>query len=109
MKISYKEILSKKEWLHSVILSSNLPDEVYEKTKGDDFFDVKLVINGIELEPKFLNDLMNNIEKYVDIEARSLIRDKLSEVDNKAEKLRHMIDKATSFLIDEYCLDTDND
>ena len=57
MKITFEELLSKKEWLHSELLNS-LPHEIVSKASEDQFYDVKLVINGVEVEPKMYNDIM---------------------------------------------------
>ena len=60
MKITFDETLSRKEWIHRELMES-LTDEVISKAANDRFYEVKLLVNGIELEPNFFNDLVNNI------------------------------------------------
>lgn len=104
MKITFEEVLSRKEWLHSELLSS-LTSEVFDTLNGDQFYDVKLVVNGIEIEPTIFNNIMNNIEKIIDDEAKSLVRDKFDEVENKINQLSNIFSGVKDKLIDDYNLD----
>lgn len=107
MKITFKETLSRKEWLHKE-LTESLTDDIIIKASGDQFYDVKLLVNGVELEPAFYNKLVNNIEKYIDAEAKSLVRQKLEEAEEKSRKLSELIDAAKNSIIDEFNLDDEN-
>ena len=107
MKITFKETLSRKEWLHKELMES-LTGDVITKASEDQFYDVKLLVNGIELEPSFYNKLVGNIEKYIDAEAKGLVRQKLEEAENKSRKLSELIEAAKNSIIDEFNLeDTD--
>lgn len=104
MKITFEEVLSGKKWVEAELLRS-LPVEVIEKAMNDQFYEVKLLVNGIEVEPKFFNDLVGNIEKYVDDTAASLIYDKIGEIkeklQNKMNKLETILNDASDELIKE--------
>ena len=76
MKVTFQEVLSRKTWLQKEMLNS-LTGDIITKASEDQFYDVKLLINGIEIEPNIFNDIMNGIEKYVDAEAKELVKIKL--------------------------------
>ena len=91
MIITYEEILHDKTWLNREILQS-LTQEVIDKAKEQNQYDIKLLVNGIELEPMFLTGLINNIEKYVDRQAEDIVEERLSAALNKAKDLTELID-----------------
>lgn len=107
MKITFEETLSRKEWLHKELMES-LTGDIITKASEDQFYDVKLLVNGVELEPTFYNKLVNNIEKYIDAEAKSLIRQKLEDAEEKSRKLSELIDVAKNSIIDEFNLDDED-
>ena len=107
MKITFEETLSRKEWLHKELMES-LTGDIIIKASKDQFYDVKLLVNGVELEPTFYNKLVNNIEKYIDAEAKSLVRQKLEAAEEKSRKLSELIDAAKNSIIDEFNLDDDD-
>ena len=104
MKITFEEVLSRNEWLHSELLNS-LTGELIDKTTKDQFYDVKLLVNGIELEPELFNKIMNNIEKFIENQAKSYLKEKLDEAQDKIAKLSQTIDEVSSNIRDEYKLD----
>jgi len=83
----------------------SLTGDIITKASEDQFYDVKLLVNGIELEPVFYNKLVSNIEKYIDSEARFLVRQKFEEAEDKASKLSELIEAAKNSIIDEFNLD----
>ena len=106
MKITNLE-LEKKEnkWLKSEILNS-LTNEYWDKVdKSKKDLEITINVNGIELEPKFLIDLFDNIEKYVDREAKDILEDKFQEAKNKAWELTQMIDNVSANIISEFDVD----
>ena len=107
MKITFEETLSRKEWLHKELMES-LTGDIITKSSEDQFYDVKLLVNGVELEPTFYNKLVNNIEKYIDAEAKSLVRQKLEEAEAKSRKLSELIEVAKNSIIDEFNLDDED-
>ncbi len=62
MKITFDETTSCNEWIHKELLES-LTGEVINKATEERAYNVKLLVNGVELEPKFFNDIVNNIDK----------------------------------------------
>mgnify|MGYP003544360237 CR=1 FL=1 len=103
MRITFRETLSRKEWIHKELMES-LTGDIITKASEDQFYDVKLLVNGVELEPAFYNRLVNNIEKYIDVEAKSLVRQKLEDAEEKSRKLSELIDAAKNSIIDEFNL-----
>ena len=103
MKITFEEALSRKEWLHTELMYS-LTNNLITQARGDGFFDVKLLVNGIELEPQVFNKMVNNIENYINEQAKSLVRNKLEEAENKVRKLSEMFDAVADKIKDEFNL-----
>jgi uncharacterized protein YllA (UPF0747 family) len=103
MKITFKELLSRKEWLHTELMNS-LTSDLVIKASEDQFYEVKLLVNGIDLEPQLFNSIMNNVEKYIENQAKSLITEKLEEADNKARKLSELIDEVSEKIKNDFDL-----
>lgn len=101
MRITFDQIIERKEWLHREILSSMTP-ELIEKAAKDRFYDVTLLLNGIEVDTNLFNDILNNIEKYIDTQARILITEKYQEAEDKARKLHEMVDAVTKSINDDF-------
>lgn len=100
MKVTFEETTSRKEWLHKELLNSLTP-EVIDKAMEDRFYDVKLLVNGIELEPSFYNSLVSGIEKYVEKEAAELLKAKFELVKEKTQKLSDIVDSCIDTLMEE--------
>lgn len=105
MKITFKDVLSKQEWLHKELMNS-LTGDVIVKASNDRFYEVKLLVNGIELEPKFFNDLVNNIGKYIDAEAEKLAAEKIAKISERQNILLNVIDEAIYKIKDEFNINT---
>jgi mevalonate kinase len=108
MKITFEEVVSRKEWIHKEILNSVTTD-IINKAFEDQFYEVKILINGIELEPKFYNDLITNIDSYVDREAKNMIKEKLEEALNDAMKLNDLIEEASDKIREKFGILKDED
>ena len=104
MKITFEEALSRKEWLHTELMNS-LTGDLITQASEDRFYEVKLLVNGIELEPQLFNKIVNNIEKYIDEQAKSLVREKLEEAENKVRRLSELFDEVAYKIKDEFNLD----
>lgn len=104
MKIRFDEITEKTEWLHSELLSS-LNHDIINKASNDGFYEVKLLVNGVELEPTLFNILMNNIEKAIDEQAKSLVRQKLQQAEDKANQLSGLVEVAKNKIINDFNLE----
>lgn len=93
MKLSFEEVLSRKQLLHQEILSSLKDEHFKDLDPNANEWDVKLVINGIECTPILLNDIWNNLEKYIDREAKLLLANQYEEVQSKIRNLdNHLSD-----------------
>lgn len=103
MKITFDEVSSNKEWLHSEIMSAVSIDMI-SKAHKDGFYDVKLLINGVELEPHYLNDIFRNIEKYIDGQAKVLVINKLEEAKEKAIKLLSLVESSIEKIKEDHDL-----
>lgn len=106
MRIEFDELASRKEWLHTELMRS-LNADLITAAKNDGFFEVKLLVNGVELEPDLFNDIVNNIERYIDNQARSLVTHSLESAKMKADKLSEMIVVAISNVVEEFNLDSE--
>lgn len=100
MEMSFEEVLSRKQFLHQEILSSLKDEHFKDLDPNANEWDVKLVINGIECEPFLLNDIWNNLEKYVDREAKLLLANKYEEVQSKIRNIDNQLSDIISNLED---------
>ena len=107
MRITFEDTNSRKEWIHTELLNSLDGDTISNASK-ERAYEVKLLVNGKELEPKFFNDLVNNIEKYVDKAAKQLVEDRLYEAEMKARKLEEMIKQATDDIREEFDIQSED-
>lgn len=112
MKINGKEIVESKDWLCREILNS-IPHEVITKAKdeGREEYEIKLVIDGVECDPKLLMAMLNRYEEIVDREAKTLaaaeiekIQDNLNE---KVNKFNEILDEAKSKIMGQYQIEED--
>lgn len=104
MKITFEEVLSRKEWLHTELMNS-LTGDLITQASEDRFYNVKLLVNGVELEPQLFNKIVNNIEKYIDEQAKSLVIEKLEEAENKVRRLSELFDEVATKIKSEFNLD----
>ncbi len=108
MIITFQEILGRKEWLHKELLNS-LTYDLMIKAQNDQYYEVKLLVNDVELEPVLFNEIMNNVEKVIDTEARNLISKKMEEANNKSRRLQELINEAIEKIRDEFELANNDD
>ena len=107
MKITFDEIMSKKEWLHKELLKS-LNGLVITQASHDQFLDVKLLVNGTELEPQLYNALVNNIKKYINAKAKNLVKLKLKEAEDKTKILSRLVETVVDNIANEFNLDKED-
>ena len=106
MKVTFEEIRSKKSWLQRELLGS-LTGELISKAAEDGFYDIQLSVNGVLIEPALFNKIMDNIEHYIDSEAKFLVAEKLDEAGQKANDLNNLIQNITDNIRETYKLFTD--
>jgi Zn-dependent oligopeptidase len=104
MKIKFDEILAnKKDWLHQELLAS-ATNEVIDLAKEKAEYDVKLLINGIEVEPKLLTKIIENLDAYIANRAKNMLLTKLKDAENEVHELVEAISAAKSNIIDKFKL-----
>lgn len=86
MKIKFAEVFSEKDWIHKELMCS-LNEEIINKAKEDSFFEVKLLVNGVELEPEWFNYIMSEIEQHIDQRARKIAFEKFSDAQEKINSI----------------------
>lgn len=106
MKVTFEEVVSGKTWLQNELLNS-LDGDTITKARNDGFYDVKLLVNGVELEPQLFNKIMDGIASYIDAQAKSLVKEKLENAENKARKLESLIIEASNKIQEEFDLNVD--
>ena len=107
MEITTKDLIEKNTWLNSEVLQS-LPIDYSINSEYKDRLDVKLIINGTEVEASLYNDLLDNIEKHIDKQARSIILDDLEEAHDEVYKLKRAVEEAKNNIIRRFELDKDD-
>lgn len=101
MIITWQSLLYENTWLNKCIMDS-LTNECIESGREKTQYEVKLLVNGIELEPKLLDDLISNVAKYIDSEALKVADDKLKEALNEVECLNDIIKDVTYKIRDKF-------
>ena len=102
MRITSKDIVGKtrgkvKDWICEELLSSLTDETIYSPIQTEEdghIYEIKLVINGIEVEPKLLQRLYDGIEKIVDDEAAIIADNKLKEALHSIDMLHGVIKEA---------------
>ena len=104
MRISFREALSRKEWLHKELMQS-LNGETIAKAIEDQYFDVKLLVNGVEIEPSFYNNLIDKIDEHIENAAKAKIIQNLEKAIAAAYELNELVEKAKANIINQFKLD----
>lgn len=103
MKITAQELISRKEWLHKCILQALTVEVIDDARDNHDFnYDIKLVVNGHELEPVLLNNLIENIVSYIEAEALDIVNTRMRSAVDKARKLENLVQEASDKIRDEF-------
>ena len=103
MKITAQELISEKNWLHKCILESINVDVIDDARDNHDFnYDIKMVVNGHELEPELLNKLITNIVAYIELEALDIVNTRMQSAVDKAKQLENIVQEASDKIRDEF-------
>lgn len=106
MKITFDEVLSKSTPLENELMLS-LTDKVFAthdpKTSPREW-DVKLFINGVEVEPVIYNSLFSHTEEWIEERAKDYLREKLDEADRSIRELTEYLEEAKANIIDKHNL-----
>jgi len=86
MKITFGEALSRKTWLQKELMQSLTDEclnckEAIEKQE----WDVKLVVNGVDVEPVWFNSIMTKLDEHIEIEAKILFEQHLESIQETLE------------------------
>ena len=100
MKITFEEVLSKSTWLQHELLSSLTP-EVFKKVGEDQFWNVKMIINDVEVEPVLFNELMTKLEDFIDGEAKKLVKEKYDAIIDQAQELESLLTTVKENIIEK--------
>lgn len=104
MKITFEEALSRKTWLQRELMQS-LSDECFNTLEPkQDWWDVKLVVNGVEVEPVWFNSIMTKLEEHIDAEAKLLFEQHLEDIqENLESKTKKLLDDMRDIHDDLIC------
>lgn len=94
------EELGENEWLHHEILSS-LPHDVIEQAHIRREVNVQLMIDNVVVEPQVLNDLLTNIDKYIEQQAAAKVKDKLKQLEERFQDVMSPLENATKMATDQ--------
>jgi hypothetical protein len=101
MKITCDEVLKEKQWLNAELSHSLTPDLIDQAIKLG-YYEVKLIVNGVELEPQLFNDIVNGIEMYIKKEANSIVAEELYQAKYKINRLEQLIEEAAYKIREEF-------
>lgn len=90
MLITRSEVVSHSSMIGREILRSITP-EIIADVKDAKEFEIKLIINGVEVEPKLLLDLYTRAEEYIDREAAALMKERIENLPFKLESLEEYL------------------
>lgn len=107
MKITFDETLKRNKFLHAEIMNS-VPPEALKAGEKDRCFDVKLIINGFECEPRYLNDIWSKIDSYIDKEADKIAHEKIQDALRQADILHDIIKDASQKIMSSFCLNPED-
>jgi len=85
-----------RDWLCEEILHSLTAETIHSENKGEDgnIYDIKLLVNGVAIEPKLLTKLLEGLESIIASEAKALISNRINEsVENFESKLSEIIEE----------------
>jgi len=101
MIIPFDNILKEENFIQSELLGSLSGEDIYDGQKKGEY-DVKLVVNGRDVEPKLLNELVTNIEKYVELEAKAMLEEKFDDVLKDIAGLKEAVEELKENLDDRF-------
>ena len=98
MKINFNELQRYRDLfeilMRSLATSSDeLVDSIYE---SNFYLDIEVKINGIDTNLKMLEDLVNNIEDWIDGRAQELVAEKYGNLERKAININNLLIKLAS-------------
>ena len=104
MKITFKEAIGVNDLLH-ITLMNCLTAEVINSARETEEYDVKLVVNGFDLDPTTLNLFQEKAEEWIETEAKKIAAEKFHEASKAAEDFAKMVNDIKYSLIEKYGVD----
>ncbi len=101
MRITFDELTKRDEFLHIEIMNS-LTGDLIKSAMEERAYDIKLLINGIEVEPLFLNRILNNLDEYIKQEAAQMIDDKFEHIRHAINDMDNIIDEVVSDIKEKF-------
>jgi hypothetical protein len=113
MILKWQELLNKDRnesnfWLSKVIMNSELKSEVIGKAKDKREFEIKLLIDNVEHDPIWINELIESIDVYIDKEAQIKANKLYQEAMRKGEILNEIIEEAKNKIAEEFNINIDD-
>ena len=114
MILKWDKLLSRDEqdknyWLSRVIMNSNIDQKVIDNAMEKREYEVKLLIDGIEHDPDWINDVIQSMNEYINKEAKILANEKYQEAMEKGNKLLNIIEIAKKQICFDFNIDTDEE
>lgn len=89
MKIYYSEVLSNKRGVEKEILYTNnreiFDTETREDEEGNPYWEVSLLVNGVEMEVNYFNSMFKELEETIEHRAEQLLQERLQDKLYEAE------------------------
>lgn len=104
MKISFQDAIHKNDLLHIALMNCLTP-EVIESAREAEEYDVKLVVNGVELDPTTLNLFQDKAEEWIETRGKEIAAEKFHEAAKAAEDFSIMVNDIKNKLIEKYGID----
>lgn len=105
MKITFDDAISKDDLLHIALVDCLTP-EILDSAMESREYEVKLVVNGFELDPKVLNLFHEKADEWIETRAKEMAAAKFHEAAREAEIFAKMVNDMKNSLIEKYNIDT---
>jgi ribosome biogenesis GTPase A len=104
MKIPFKDAIGKNDLLHIALMNCLTP-EVIDSAREKEEYEVRLVVNGVDLDPTTLNLFQDKAEEWVETRAKEIAAEKFHEAAKAAEDFSKMVNDIKFALIEKYGVD----
>lgn len=81
MKLTFEDVINAKDWL-TMELAQSLTGDIITDASEKKEYEVKLLVNGVELEPTLFEEVFRDMGKFIELQAENLVRNKLDEIDD---------------------------
>jgi len=114
MILKWQELLNRGRkgnnfWLSKVIMNLPFSSETIDSGKEKQEYEIKLLINGFEHDPNWINKFIESIDEYIDKEAQIKANELYREAMRKGEILNEIIEEATNKIAEEFNISIDEE